>query len=174
MTPMTNNIILEDGYNTDYIYSVVTALFYTPTDGANKILNTDGTDINSYYVQEYIKSKFIYQIHRNISIDSVTINKFRMFLYNCGWLSKDILFHSSIDDFYTFLVYELLNYKIMISFVFDIEKIDSIETKTYDMIKITSEYLDNNTNEINNKIVNLSDLVKKWMKKNVTVKKHKL
>src|SRR5271169_718988 len=105
-----NKIVLEDGYNTDYIYSMITALFYIPTDGTNRIINCDSHDINinvnAYYIQEFIKSKFIYQIHRSMSIESSIVNKFRLFLYNCGWLKNDekhILEKGELDKFYIFL-----------------------------------------------------------------------
>jgi len=100
-----NNLILEDGYNTDYIYCMITALFYIPSDGTNKIINNDTCNSNTYYVQEFIKSKFIYPIHRNMSIDSSNVNKLRMFLYTCGWLkddNKNILDKADLDKFYKF------------------------------------------------------------------------
>lgn len=79
-----NNLILEDAYNSDYIYSLIIALFYAPSDGMSKLINSDTNNSDTYYIQEYIKSKFVYAIHRNVSIESTTVNKLRNFIYCCG------------------------------------------------------------------------------------------
>src|SRR5579872_3723870 len=113
-----NNIILEDGYNSDYMYSMITALFYTPSDGTNKIINYDSSSPNTYYIQEFIKTKFIYPIHRSISIESGTINKLRLFLYDCGWLkdtNEHILIKADLDKFYSFFISRMMEYKLSIS-----------------------------------------------------------
>ena len=73
----------------------------------NKIINMDTDNSNTYYVQEYIKTKFILPIHRNISIESWVVNKLRMFLYNCGWFksaNRHILDRSNLDNFINLLL----------------------------------------------------------------------
>lgn len=166
MTTNQNNIIFEDGYNSDYIYSMITALFYAPTDGTNKIINSDTSSTNTYYIQEFIKTKFIYPIHRSLSIESGTVNKLRLFLYNCGWLKnngKHILDKGDLDQFYEFLVIKMMEYSIVIS------RIDQETNKandfSVDIIKITDELL--NDNNKSNKIVNLSSLVDEWINNNI-------
>jgi hypothetical protein len=159
-----NNLILEDGYNTDYIYSMIIALFYIPSSGMSKIINTDTNNSNTYYVQEYIKLKFMYPIHRNMSIESSTINKFRNFLYNCGWLKSDdmndknILDKSDLDKFYSFLIADMMGYKLRFIRIDPTNNI-SRELK-FDMIKITDELLFSHDNE--NKIINLNSSINQW------------
>src|SRR5436305_10273443 len=97
---------------------MIIALFYIPNDGTNKIINNDTSNSNTYYVQEFIKSKFIYPIHRNISIDINSVNKLRLFLYNCGWLKnndKNILDKANLDEFYRFLIYNMMEYNLRFS-----------------------------------------------------------
>lgn len=163
------SIILEDGYNSDYIYSLLISLFYIPTDGSNKIINTDNNFVDSYYIQEYIKGKFIYPIHRDITIRSSVINKLRLFLYNCGWLknnNKNILTKGNLDEFYSFLICKMLNTTIKITII-DFDN-NSFLVKNTDFIKITDEHIFNTDNAINSKIVNLSDAVNTWFDKEVT------
>lgn len=153
-----NNLILEDGYNTDYIYCLIIALFYIPSDGTNKIINNDTNNSDTYYIQEFIKSKFIYPLHRNISIDSVTVNKLRLFLYVCGWLrneDKNILEKSNLDTFYKFLIHQIMEYNL--TWITD----NNIK-KEYDMIRITNKHLyDNNT--VDSKVINLSSIISKFI-----------
>jgi len=154
-----NNIILEDGYNTDYIYSLIIALFCIPTEGISKIINQDTNNTNTYYVQEYIKAKFIYPLNRNISIESMVINKLRIFLYNCGWLKNngdDLLNRSDLNKFYTFLISGMMDYKL------NVIKIDpqtnEVKNDPIDLITITDKHFcadDKN-------VVNLSTLVERW------------
>jgi hypothetical protein len=158
-----NNIILEDGYNCDYIYSMITALFYTPTDGTNKIINSDVSSSNTYYIQEFIKAKFIYPIHRNMSIESGTINKLRLFLYNCGWLKDNdqhILTKSDLDTFYSFLISKMMEYKILFSYLE--QDNNNVIDRSIDFIKITDKQLTDN--DITSKVINLSTMVSRWIK----------
>jgi hypothetical protein len=163
-TQLINYLILEDGYNTDYIYSLIIALFYMSSDGMNRIINTDTTNSNTYYVQEYIKTKFILPIHRNMSIESETINKFRVFLYNCGWLKstdKHILDKSNLDDFYSFIVSNMMEYKIIVS------KIDAINNVSkevkYDVIRLTDDHM----SDQDTKVISLSSMFNKWVQNDV-------
>ena len=166
-----SDIILEDGHNTDYIYSLIIALFYTHCDGINKLLNDDITISDGYYIQEFIKTKFIYNLQKNISIMNTTINKFRMYLYYCGWLkneSKHILDKCNIKDFYLFL-FKLLEYEIIYA------KIDNLNNTTSEykckLIEITDEIINiEKENEINNTL-NLTNLINIWVKQNITLNK---
>lgn len=161
-----NNIILEDGYNCDYIYSMITALFYTPSDGTNKIINADVSSSNTYYIQEFIKAKFIYPIHRNMSIESGTINKLRLFLYNCGWLKDDnkhILMKADLDKFYSFLISKMMEYKILISRI-EQDNNKSID-QSLDFIRITDKHITDS--DITGKVINLSSMVSRWIKSEI-------
>jgi hypothetical protein len=154
------NIILEDGYNTDYIYSLIISLFYTPSDGINKIINYDTNNSNTYYLQEYIKKNFIYRIHRNISIESQIVNKFRLFLFNCGWLKEsNILDHSDIGKFYDFLICGMMQYQTKVMRVDTINNTN--DTVNMDMIRLTKEDIPNGSG----KIINLNNMIDIWINK---------
>jgi bifunctional DNase/RNase len=153
-----NHIILEDGYNTDYIYSLVLSLYGYSSDTINEIINIDIDDSNTYYIQEYIKNKFILPIQRNLTIESQVANKFRMYLYNCGWLNNNynnILKKADIKEFYLFLVSNMLKYKLKIT-LFK-QNINYTEEKTYNFINVNDKYI--NTF---NKVINLTDIVNNW------------
>jgi hypothetical protein len=157
-----NTIILENGYNTDYIYSLIIALFFSPCDSVNKIINNDTNNSDTYYIQEYIKTKLIYPIHHNMSIESHVINKFRLYLNNCGWLkNNDIMKKTNIMDFYKFLIVRMMDYNIHIS------KNNPITNKStelrLDCIEITEKDINNTSNDI----INLSSVIKSWSEKNL-------
>lgn len=163
-----NNIILEDGYNSDYIYSIITALFYTQTDGTNNIINSDKLTTDAYYVQEFIKSKFIYQIHRSLTIESSTVNKLRLFLYNCGWLkdtNNHILEKSDLDKFYSFLVSKIFEYNLVVSRIDNNDESLTANNTVFDQIRITEDLLDDADKAGN--VVNLSVLINRWTKKTI-------
>lgn len=161
-----NNLILEDGENTDYIYSMITALFYVPSDGSNHIINNDTNNPSSYYVQEYIKNKFIFPIHRNMSIESSVVNKLRVFLYNCGWLKsddKDILQHSDLDKFYVFLIKNMMDYFLRFTVIDEINNIAPV--RNHDIIKITDKHIP--LDKIDSRVIGLPSLVDQWIKDEV-------
>ena len=167
-----NSLILEDGYNTDYIYSILIALFYIPSDGMNKIINNDTDNSNTYYVQEFIKTKFIYPIRRCRSIESSTINRLRLFIHNCGWLKSDnstIIDKVSLDRFYDFLIGDMMEYRLTFT---QIDPINNVSKDIdYNMLKITDKqlFIDNRDaeNKDNEIIVNLSSTINKWISDNM-------
>ena len=165
---MDNSIILEDGYNTDYIYSLILALFYSPSEGLTKIINTDTQNSNTYYIQEFIKAKFIYPIHRGLSIESSIANKLRVFMYNCGWMKDNgynIVDNPNIDEFYHFLINKMMEYKLEIIRVDPIDNIS--DTKVIDIIRITDEHLTKGK-----KIIDLSEVITNWTKKEIIQEKY--
>jgi len=105
--------IIESGYCTDYLISILIALFYDMTDHNSILLYKESNNPHTLYIQEMIMMKFIDPLHHNRMIESKTINRLRMILYNAGWLNlEDILTRASVRDFYTFLVSNLLNYNL--------------------------------------------------------------
>lgn len=153
-----NTIILEDGYNTDYIYSLIIAIFHNKGN-AYQLLNNDCNNSNTYYLQEYIKHKILDKINNKISITTEVINKLRMFLYNSGWLKdteKYIFDKCDINEFYIFLVSQMLENKIICSHI-DTKKNISIK-KTFDLIELN----DNHFNDHNN----LSFALNNWIDNN--------
>jgi hypothetical protein len=161
-----NNLILEDGYNTDYIYCLLVALFYVSSEGTNKIINNDTNNSDTYYIQEFIKSKFIYPLQRSVSIDCTSVNKLRLFLYMCGWLKdedKNILEKVSVDKFYNFLVFRMMEYNIS----FSLNCADDLNKEhKCDMIRITKQHLYDD-NCIDSKIVSLSSIISKWIQSEI-------
>jgi hypothetical protein len=156
------NIILEDGYNCDYLYGLIISLFYTQSNSINKLLNNNFNDCNTYFIQEYIKLKIITPLYNNVSIEMNVINRFRMFLYYCGWLkknNKNILDRTDILEFYEFIICNLMNYKMNISKI-DINKNNSSD-EIFNIIHIKDKHL--NVKYINDKVLNLSDLLNEWV-----------
>lgn len=156
---MNNSLILENAYNTDYIYCLILSLFYSPSESLNKIINTDTEDCNTCYVQEYIKSKFIYPIHRNMSIERRVVSKLRLFLYNCGWLKKDsksIIEKGKLDEFYSFLIHHMMNYGL--GFIRVDQKNNVSDEKEVDIIRITDAHIEGDS-----KIMSLSKSVENWI-----------
>lgn len=153
-----NNIILEDSYNVDYIYSLIIAVFGSPSDTISEIINKNLNNGNAYYIQEYIKANFIYPLHKNLSIESHVVNKFRMFIYNCGWLKNDslnILNRSNIEKFYSFLLSKILECSM---------KFIKINITNNSLYEIPHDYIhirEKHINE-NEKIINLNDALLNW------------
>lgn len=160
------NIILEDGYHSDYIYSVLISLFYSQCDGLNKLINTDTDNSNTYYLQEYIKRKFIYQLHKNLSIEACIVNKLRIFLYNCGWLrdeKKNLLDHCNVCDFYDFIICDMMDYHIKI-----IKNNPESNNIIINYFHITDKHISENNNNVD--VINLTTMLSNWMKSNVEEK----
>lgn len=140
-----NNIILEDGYNTDYVYSLIISLFCS-TNIYQIIKYCDTPD--AYYICEYIKTKFVSPINKGMSINMPTINKFKLYLFNCG-LCSNIIDKIEINIFYEFLINKIMKYYIHI--------INDDTYIKYNMITLTETHI---TDE--NNILNLSSMVHKW------------
>jgi hypothetical protein len=110
MDTIYNSQIIEDGYNTSYIVSLIISLFYTPS-GIDTILTTDPHDIQFTYIQEFIKIRFIESLHRGYSIHSDIINELRNYLMKCDWCNNadDIISMRSIDEFYKYFMNKIYN-----------------------------------------------------------------
>jgi hypothetical protein len=159
-----DNIILENGYNTDYLYSLLISLFHNPSSSSYNIINTDTKNSNTYYIQEFIKYYFGSIISKNASIETNIVCRLRLFLYNCGWLKQNsinIVERANINNFYKFLIYEMLEYSI------NILKIDKKTNKStnfiFDVIHITRDNIKNNKD---NKAL-LTSLVDDWIDKKI-------
>jgi hypothetical protein len=118
-----HQIILESGYNTDYLYSLISSLFLTQSfnfqpfyfNKINELCNQQNIcykHIYSIYFYNFIQEKFCYPIQNNNSIESKTINKLRLYLYELGWLKNNrsnILSKSHVVDLYKFITIDLFN-----------------------------------------------------------------
>jgi hypothetical protein len=156
-----NLMLLEDGYNTSYIYAVITAVFYKPCEITSSLLTTTPPTIDAYYIQDFIKSKFVYQFAKGYIIDAVTINKFRMLMYNNGWLKNqklNILTKANAEGFFIDLISNQLNNKLHI-LKYNIDT-NNFVVDMCNMIKISNSIINNKQNRKN--IVSITDLLNTW------------
>ena len=103
---MTNNFqIIENGYNSSYITSLLTALFYKP-ENSKKILDVNPKNQKFIYIQEFIRQKFIANIQKGFCIYSEIINEFRNYVNGCGWqiTLDDMLEEHDVADFYSYIM----------------------------------------------------------------------
>ena len=121
---MNNNIdqifsVVEDGYNTSYIDTVLVSLFYK--NDINYILEETPKKLEGFYLQELIKNKFVNPIHRNYSISSNVMNEIRNYSVICGWSNDgDITEQKNCKDYLCFLL-DLFNSKGLELEIFQIE-----------------------------------------------------
>lgn len=168
-----NNIILEDGYNTDYIYSLLIALFFIPSDGLNKIINMDTDNSNTYYIQEYIKSKIIYPLQKGLSLEASMINKLRIILYHCGWLKNEkrmLINRINIDTFYQFLITDMMNYRLKFMRVDQVSNV--MDDKEFNVIDVSEQNIISEQNTQINKIIHINSLVNYWIEQNIIQNKY--
>lgn len=165
-----DDIILESGYNTDYIYSLIISLFYNPSNNIYNIINNDTKNSSTYYIQEYIRYHFGSIINKNISLESHIVCKLRLFLYNCGWLKQhsiDIIAKQNIADFYKFLICDIFEYSLnIIKINKNTNKSDNI---IFNIIKVSKE----NDNKTKENIVSLSSMIDNWVSKNIGIDNYK-
>ena len=151
------SIILEKGYNTSGLYSFVTSLFYNRSDSINRLLNSDPKDVRYIYIQEFIKINFITKLQSKQSIPIVLIDRFRNLINMHNNKDDDMLRDQNPIDIYKFLISNVMGSQI------NIERVDpktnDIDDISFDMIEI------NDMN--NNKTIDLSDSIDKWIQNNV-------
>ena len=156
-----NLILLEDGYNTSYIYAVLTAVFYRPCELTSILLTTAPPTIDAYYIQEFIKSKFIYQISKGYLIDSITINRFRLLMFNCGWLKSqnlNVLTKATAECFFINLISERLDNKLQI-LKYNTET-NIFSTELCNIIKISHDVISKSCDLKN--VMSISELLNCW------------
>jgi hypothetical protein len=163
-------IILEKGINTDYIYTLLTSLFYVNSQSINKILDLYFIrDENDYdkrlYLQEFIRSYIIPQLRQGLSIEKKIINRLRIFLYRIGLFDKikkdtEVLCKLDICNFYEYLISDILNYNIIFEII-DIQNNVTLN-KVFSMIE-----LDVKSDTKIKKIVNLTTEINKWISTNI-------
>lgn len=98
--------VVENGFNTCYISSLLMALFYKPSC-LDKILSQEPKEPDTIYLQEMIKAKFVDKVRSGISVLSEVMNEIRTYANICGWL-KDIPNEMSdqqdVNEFFGFLI----------------------------------------------------------------------
>lgn len=101
---MSENFIIEDGFNTSYIDSILMSLFYSPSYLESFVLENDPDELNTIYLQELIKYKFIENIRNGKSILCDSMNEIRNYCFLCGWKTIETLIEkSNVLDFYMFI-----------------------------------------------------------------------
>lgn len=144
-------LIIENGYNTNYIIAVLFGLFYKHSN-LSELLSIDPLDPRYIYIQEYIKYKFIEPARNKISILKSSINEFRNYINICGWMRNNNLTEMrNVVDFYLYLTKGLMDMKIKI----DKLNNDGIELLSFDFIEIYLNENENNLNKLFNKWINI-------------------
>ena len=150
-----HNFIIEDGYNTSYIDSLLMGLFYTPSLIENIFLNTVPKKLDNIYLQEIIKDKFVDIIKNGKSVLFDTINEIRNIFFMYGWLDYETICNNqNINVFYNFIAETLIT-------PIKLQKNDDTDSNidhTY--------YIDINLNEESDKIILLKDVYNNWLTTN--------
>ena len=108
---LNNNFIFDNYKKSDYISSILVALFYTKKN--NNLLNKSLKNPLSIYIQRFIKINFIEKIKNGLSINYKIIKDFLKIILNNNYYIKE----NNIFSFYKYLS--------------DILIINSIEYKRY-------------------------------------------
>lgn len=99
------NIIVESGYNTSYISTLLIALFYNNTYIDDLLLSRYLNTQKNIYLQETIKFELIEKVKKNQSILSDSINKIRFVSHLLGWQTLETLFKNhNVIDYLNFLL----------------------------------------------------------------------
>ena len=81
--------IVENGYNTSYINTLLFSLFYRPNKYLDELLNKNMNNPSAYYLQELIKENFVGPIRKHFSISNENINEIRNYLMINNWSMTD-------------------------------------------------------------------------------------
>ena len=156
-------LVVEGGYNTSYIYSLFTSLFYRKNEYIKELLNCEPAQPSGYYLQELIKTNFIDPILKNYSIKSDIINEIRNYLIINGYLNNLNIFESiksnSIDSLYEFIS-ELLNGEKMVFEMIKIKDGQVIEKNKYHKTSLIKIDVGEQNTSIRNEFI-------KWINKTV-------
>jgi ubiquitin C-terminal hydrolase len=102
-------MVIENGYNTCYIDSLLVAMFYNKSNYVDFILDCVPKKPEGFYLQELIKLKFVEPLRKQYSISASTINEIRNYSIICGWTNDmDIDGQKDCSEFYTFFA-EMFN-----------------------------------------------------------------
>lgn len=128
------HFVIKGGYNTSYINSLLTSLFYRKNEYINELLNIEPINPAGYYLQEIIKKKFVEPISKHYSINSDVINEIRNYLIINGYLNDLNIFDSiksnSLDNLYDFIS-DFLNGEKMVFEIIKIKDGQVIEKNKY-------------------------------------------
>jgi len=113
---MNCELIIENGYNTSHIYSLLIALFYKNTNAkiSYELLHKQPITNNYYYLQELISNNFLFKIHKGQSITTNVLNEIRNYIGICMNVN-DFESHVKLWDiknFYSYLITHISSFKI--------------------------------------------------------------
>lgn len=78
--------VIEDGYNTSYISTLLFALFYNPSVIERCLIHENDTHkLNGMLLQKTIETSFIEPLRKKIPIESKSLNKIRTCASVIGW-----------------------------------------------------------------------------------------
>ena len=100
--------VVENGFNTCYISSLLMALFYKPSYLDN-MLQQEPKNPDLIYLQELIKTKFVDKVRNGVSVLSDVMNEIRTYANICGWLKdipNELADQQDVNEFYGFLADE--------------------------------------------------------------------
>ena len=151
--------VIEGGYNTSYITSLLSALFYKENEHLKSILLQQPNNKSGYYLQDIIKVNYIEPMRKHYTIKSDILNEIRNYLFINGFLPNENILNTfkiqSISDLYLFLS-EYLNSQKM---EFDITKIkDGKLIETDNLHKLSMIEL-----KVNNKNTSIRELFLNWI-----------
>ncbi len=154
--------VIENGYNTCYIDSLLISLFYKNNTSIYSILDNEPKIPEAYYLQELIKVKFVDQIKKNYCIYSQSMNEIRNYSIICGYIANgNIDEQQNCIDYYNFFS-DLFNIQPIEFEIFQID--DNIISKDTNKIKLNYISLDlNRDNDIRNLFIN-------WLNLNIIIK----
>jgi ubiquitin C-terminal hydrolase len=160
MTDILIPCVVENGFNTCYIDSLLVSLFYKNNDNLLNILETTPIKPEAIYLQEIIKLKFVKAIQRNYSITSCTMNEIRNYSIICGWSQDgDIDGQKECYKFYNF-----------IANLFNVQPIE------FEILEIKDNILTNNLKKISLPYIslnltrddNIKNLLSNWINSELT------
>ena len=154
--------VVENGYNTCYIDSLLIALFYKNNISINEILENEPKMSEAYYLQELMKLKFVDQIRKNYSIFSQSMNEIRNYSIICGWNTE-----GNIDEQQNCIKYY--------NFISDLFKINPIK---FELFEFNSNMYPENINNISipfitldlNRDNDIRNLFINWLNSNIIKK----
>jgi hypothetical protein len=91
--------IIEKGYKTSYISSLLMGLFYKSNTNLEVLINTFPDNPAIIYLQELIKDNFVYQVRKHFSIKNQNINEIRNYMLINKYINKqDIINDENLEN----------------------------------------------------------------------------
>lgn len=95
--------VVENGFNTCYISSLLMALFYKASYLDVILQSEPKTDI-FIYLQEIIKTKFVERVRNGTSVLADVMNEIRSIANICGWLNhEELMEQQDVNELFAFI-----------------------------------------------------------------------